>query len=1119
MGNNHIKKVFLLLFAVLMISMLSIPTFAAAKKYKVTLVDQKANKSYTMKVESGKTLSSKQIKTAKKKMKSWFNDLCKQKNSNNAGSGTEFKNMYKVSLPGEKSKKTGIYQVIKKNTKIKVTYTKAKAVIRYVSVPDNQIFKRVYISKNKKAPKNPEPPIKKGYEFVNWSGSKEGKKITSLKVYTTKAVYRPITYKITFDGNHATGGKAMETQSVKYGQALTLPKNTYVKKNYTFWYWRGSDGQNYDDGETVKNLTDKNGETIRLTAEWSENKKDLFHITYNYDGGEDPHNKETYDRETSVRLIAPKKKAWEFDGWTGTGIDGQPKDYTVPKGTTGDLSFTAHWKSYAYTVSFEANGGTGNINDYKTHSGDSFPLPQCSFTNQGYVFDGWEDEEGKVFSAGQFVSDLPYGTKNKVVLKARWKEKDKETYYLLYDYDGGELPEGKTNPDHYTTGDNSFILIAPTRFGYNFSGWQRTDIEDQSVYRSVTIDHKINSDRAYRALWTPKSYYIYFDKNGGKGNMGSVLTKFDEEITLPACKFTKDWATFTYWDDKDGNSYTDQQKVMNILKDDTKNKITLYASWSDEDIPEYNITYDIGLANDPGNPTTYKKSERVQISNPTLEGYTFSGWTGTGLSSKTTSLIIPAGSEGDRSYQASFTPISYTVSFDKNGGTSGYMSSATVKYDADYTIPECSFKRTNAEFIQWTDDLGSVYSPGDVVKNLRSTSGIFKLYAQWDMEEVVDFNITYNNLNGGTYSGTGNKRTYTIEDLPFTLSNPTRTGYTFDGWTGAGYDTPTKSLSVPVGARGDLAFTANWTVNKYTVTFNSNSGTGTMSNASVEHDKEYTIPECKFTRSAYIFTGWEAPDGVIYQPGDKVTNLTTSSSVTLKAQWEQDTATYTITYNLGEGVEDPGNPTTYTSNDTIKLLNPSKKAYTFKGWTGTGLTTTSTSVTITKSSGNRTYTANWTPRIYSIYFQKGDASAKGAMSSQSTSGGTVATLKKCEFTYEGHLFRCWTDNTGKEYADEESILDILPIGSTSVTLTAQWDIDVDNQIKLTIDPNTGVYKGNSSKQYVRGKIGSTFILDAPTKNGYKFTGWECTGGGSVSGNVFTYGTTDGTVKAIYTRLT
>ena len=69
---------------------------------------------------------------------------------------------------------------------------------------------------------------------------------------------------------------------------------------------------------------------------------------------------------------------------------------------------------------------------------------------------------------------------------------------------------------------------------------------------------------------------------------------------------------------------------------------------------------------------------------------------------------------------------------------------------------------------------------------------------------------------------------------------------------------------------------------------------------------------------------------------------------------------YTISYELDGGLV-TGNPASYTiESEAITIVNPTKEGYTFIGWTGTGLTEATTTVTIPKgSTGNRTYTANW----------------------------------------------------------------------------------------------------------------------------------------------------------------
>ena len=94
--------------------------------------------------------------------------------------------------------------------------------------------------------------------------------------------------------------------------------------------------------------------------------------------------------------------------------------------------------------------------------------------------------------------------------------------------------------------------------------------------------------------------------------------------------------------------------------------------------------------------------------------------------------------------------------------------------------------------------------------------------------------------------------------------------------------------------------------------------------------------------------------------------VTTASSYTFENVTSNHTITatfsrisYTISYNLDGGTVS-GNPTSYTVEDAVTLVNPTKDGYNFTGWTGTGLTETTETVTIPKgSTGDRTYTANW----------------------------------------------------------------------------------------------------------------------------------------------------------------
>ncbi|MBR2669861.1 MAG: leucine-rich repeat protein, partial [Solobacterium sp.] len=71
--------------------------------------------------------------------------------------------------------------------------------------------------------------------------------------------------------------------------------------------------------------------------------------------------KTTYTTRESFELVNPVMDGYIFTGWSGTGLIGEDNlSVTIPSGTTGELSFTAHWRPELeeYSVTFNANGGT-----------------------------------------------------------------------------------------------------------------------------------------------------------------------------------------------------------------------------------------------------------------------------------------------------------------------------------------------------------------------------------------------------------------------------------------------------------------------------------------------------------------------------------------------------------------------------------------------------------------------------------------------------------------------------------------------------------------------------------------------------------------------------------------
>ena len=150
------------------------------------------------------------------------------------------------------------------------------------------------------------------------------------------------------------------------------------------------------------------------------------------------------------------------------------------------------------------------------------------------------------------------------------------------------------------------------------------------------------------------------------------------------------------------------------------------------------------------------------------------------------------------------------VTLDLGGGTLGGSSDAIqiiVKTGSEFTAPASDGLTrpdgNTGSFFMWLGSDGNLYAPGESVPEVVTT-----LTAQWTVNQ---YTITYD-LAGGTVEG--NPDTYTIETVAFTLKNPTKSGYTFTGWSGTGLDGENNmTVTIPKGSTGNRSYTAHWRYN------------------------------------------------------------------------------------------------------------------------------------------------------------------------------------------------------------------------------------------------------------------------------------------------------------------
>ena len=226
--------------------------------------------------------------------------------------------------------------------------------------------------------------------------------------------------------------------------------------------------------------------------------------------------------------------------------------------------------------------------------------------------------------------------------------------------------------------------------------------------------------------------------------------------------------------------------------------------------------------------------------------------------------------------------------------------------------------RTGYAFAQWSD--GKTDNPYTM-----AVPGAVSLTAQTQIET---YTIDYE-LNGGTLeAGKTNPATYTLETAAFRLEEPTRTGYTFAGWTGSNGTTPQTDVGIAQGSIGNLYFEANWTANGYKILYTGVEGAD-VSTFPTKHvfGKDTAIPNP--TKTDYSFAGWKV-NGSAATRDLTLSGTAYTADITLEATWTANE--FTITYSGVEGADVSTFPTKHVFGKDTAIPNPTKTGYGFAGW-------------------------------------------------------------------------------------------------------------------------------------------------------------------------------------------
>ena len=959
------------------------------------------------------------------------------------------------------------------------------------------------------------------YTFAGWATSanqESGTSASNLPKVTANVTYYAAfsktinKYTLTVDpnsgswtDNDGTAHTSAFTITQDYGTAYIM-KNDATRTGYIFYGWNASgDGANGYDKDN-KTFTFTGNATLK--ANWNAG---TYFITYVLNGGtNNSANPEEYQVTTATfTLQAPTKTGYTFVGWTGSNGTTPQTTVTIEQGSTGDRTYTANWNVNKYNAYLNVNYDENSLPNILNNA----PKNIVSDSNLTATFDA---ETG--------------------ILTLNGKTTQKNVYLLQFDYDG------LTVGHYYSLGYEYISGTVTATSTYNTFILQFTNNGlDNALYTEVAFNNS-GTNIGRRQL-------VATDSSGNAYSYGNTIYL----RTYPGNSSNSDGVRQVF----------DNYKIRVFAHDlgtQTSDPFKQYSPLARQ------VTYD----------STYGTLPTL-----TRDGYTFDGWykelsTYNGGSYELadyyvqvlTSTPLVAGNKYKIKFNYSITNNSAAISeygFAVGYGVNTYeadieymnrYTSASGEKFIEFTVP--SSAPENAKLMLRPIRCGeSTYTAKITISSFSmvcedekinsativNTPSSHTLVASWTKNS---YTLKYN-TNGGSAVA---DQVYTVTDT-FNLGTTTKAGYTFAGWkvtTADGNWTANTIYSAGESMSnmfGNATLTAQWTANKYTVTFDANGGSVTTTTKEVTYGLTYgTLPTP--TRAGYTFNGWS---GNLVQ--NSIVNIVDSKSyrfytAQLSEELESNT-TYVyvlrVKRNAGEnklylfldqgyhggrplasttgdwqiitGTIKTGDVSNYShSKNTVTLYNvpaeenadnpvslsyfafyklnnvPDNMGYTDGFVAGSYVT----SDTIVQATANHTLYASWTANTDTAYrIEHYLMGLDGKYSSTPTytmnrTGTTGSTIK----ANYGSSYTGFSADTTAPGTIESGII----AGDGTLVLKLYYSR---NQHKVTLTSGTGISSTSGAGTYY---YGASVTINAEVKQGYSWKNW--TGSATVATKEYTF---------------
>lgn len=650
------------------------------------------------------------------------------------------------------------------------------------------------------------------------------------------------------------------------------------------------------------------------------------------------------------------------------------------------------------------------------------------------------------------------------------RQKVQLSYMNAYSY---KLPTDTTT---YTPAGTYYFeaelkLPTPTKIGYKFLGWY-TDSECTEKFTKTTVPAVETLELYPKWEEVKVTYdvkYFFMDADTGKytsthwkdtktkklGEVCVTSSEYSDEVSGVAS--TCHWSYNQLYRDKmeatiNGETVIlDATKMANNKVAENMTEVRVYIGmqkhkvtwvWTDGKGETVQKTeercYGAKLSVPKDVPTkivnaddSYRKVTGWAVTNSQSGAVVWTINTADGIYSKE----LPA---YDVTITAMMSDVYYIINFYVDGTlyqTEEHQKGSTI-YLYDYKDAVYYVKQPTKEHYEYAG--WRVRSTDDVKIGSMTVEGNQVLDVEWKASKYKYLLTT----RGGNLTSDAT-RYYTIED-EVTLEEPTKAGYSFEGWyasenfdkTGATEDekfTGKPVTTIPVGSFGEKTFYAKWKPATYTVTFKDGDQTETQPLSS---EGSLKLPQPLAQRDYYEFSHWlRSGQDVKYQPGDPIT---VKENTTFTAVWTP--IAYNITYDLGgHGTNSTDNPKTYTiESETFTLADPAPNTgYTFVGWYDAAEGGNRITNIQKGSHGDRTVYARWSTSGFNIIYADvyaTNATNFDALPKSFTIDGAVSLVDAKMSESSNSVFLYWCTNPDKP---EQTKITEIPKGTNaSVTLYA-----------------------------------------------------------------------------------